>query len=229
MIEDPPLLIVRRRFERPSRELIAKVTGTPTGYIVDALDGRAALDAGIKPLPGTPASFCGPALTCDNGPADNLALFGAVATAEPGDVILAATDSFRATAVTGDLLLGMAKNRGVAAFVTDGMVRDQPGIVAVGLPCFCAGVTPNSPVRNGPGTIGQRIVIGGVAVESGDLVVGDGDGVVVVPRAAFATLLARLDGVRKAEAVMEAKVKAGLGVPDFIQDLFDKGRVKEIE
>jgi hypothetical protein len=76
----------------------------------------------------------------------------------------------------------MLKNRGVLAFVTDGLVRDLPGLLAVGLPVYCAGLTPNSPVRNGPGTVGLPVVVGGVHVEAGDIVVADQDGVVIVPR-----------------------------------------------
>ena len=229
MIEDPPLLTVRRRFARPSAEQLQALTGVPTGYVVDAMNGRGALDARIKPIPATPMVFAGVALTCQCGPADNLALFGAVAQAARGDVILCATDGFTATSVTGDLLLGMARNRGVMAFVTDGMVRDTPGIQAVGLPCFAAGVTPNSPVRNGPGTVGLPIVIGGVAASSGDIVVADVDGVVVIPQAMIAVVIERLAGVRRAEAMMEAQVKAGLEVPGFIQALIDAGRFKEVE
>jgi len=229
MIEDPPLLTVRRRFARPSAEQLQALSGVPTGYVVDAMNGRGALDARIKPIPATPMVFTGVALTCHCGPADNLALFGAVAQAARGDVILCATDGFAATSVTGDLLLGMARNRGVMAFVTDGMVRDTPGIQAVGLPCFAAGVTPNSPVRNGPGTVGLPIVIGGVAASSGDIVVADVDGVVVIPQAMIAVVIERLAGVRRAEAAMEAQVKAGLEVPGFIQALIDAGRFKEVE
>ena len=229
MIEDPPLLTIRRRIVRPSAEQLRALSGVPTGYVVDAMNGRGALDARIKPIPGTPTAFTGVALTCHAGPADNLALFGAVAQAVPGDVILCATDGFTETSVTGDLLLGMARNRGVMAFVTDGMVRDTPGIQAVGLPCFAAGVIPNSPVRNGPGTVGLPIVIGGVAASSGDIVVADVDGVVVIAQAVTAAVITRLEGVRRAEATMEAQVKAGLEVPGFIQALIDAGRFKEID
>ena len=81
-------------------------------------------------------------MTCHCGPADNLALFGALATAQPGDILVAATDVFTATSVTGDLLLGMAKNRGLLGLVTDGLVRDLAGSLGVGLPVYCAGVTP---------------------------------------------------------------------------------------
>jgi 4-hydroxy-4-methyl-2-oxoglutarate aldolase len=112
--------------------------------------------------------------------------------------------------VTGDLLLGVARNRGVAGFVTDGCVRDLADLEALSLPVFAAGITPNSPGRRGPGTVGLPIVCGGVAVASGDLVVGDRDGVVIVPRARIAATAARLTQVRAAEAALSARVRAGL-------------------
>lgn len=228
MIKDPPLLTIRRDFPRPAAREVAAFAGVPTGYAIDAMGGRGALDYRIKPLAPADTVMVGVAFTCQCGPADNLALFGALAAAGPGDILVAATDSFTATSVTGDLLLGMAKNRGVAGFVTDGLVRDLVGVLGVGLPVYCAGVTPNSPVRNGPGTVGLPVVIGGAAVESGDLVLGDRDGVVIVPRGQIGQVLERLADVRAAEAALEAKVKAGLQVPDFIQAILDSDRVVEI-
>ncbi|MBM3626431.1 MAG: RraA family protein [Alphaproteobacteria bacterium] len=229
MIEDPPLLTVRRRFARPTRAQLDAFAGVPTGFVADAMNGRGALDARIKPIGRTPASFHGVAITCHAGPADNLALFGALAHGEPGDVMVCATDGFAETAVTGDLLLGMARNRGLAGFVTDGMVRDVPGIEAVGLPCFAAGVTPNSPVRNGPGTVGMPVVVGGVAVGSGDIVVGDGDGIVAVPFSAIEAVIARLVAVKAAEAALDAKVRGGLQLPNFIRAMMDAGRFREVD
>jgi len=229
MIEDPPLLTVRRRFARPTRAQLDAFAGVPTGFVADAMNGRGALDARIKPIGRTPASFHGVAITCHAGPADNLALFGALAYGEPGDVMVCATDGFAETAVTGDLLLGMARNRGLAGFVTDGMVRDVPGIEAVGLPCFAAGVTPNSPVRNGPGTVGMPVVVGGVAVGPGDIVVGDGDGIVIVPFAAIDAVAERLVAVKAAEAALDAKVRGGLQLPDFIRSMIDAGRFREVD
>ncbi|MEY4682471.1 MAG: RraA family protein [Alphaproteobacteria bacterium] len=228
MIEDPPLLTVRRRFARPTRAQLDAFAGVPTGFVADAMNGRGALDARIKPIGRTPASFHGVAITCHAGPADNLALFGALAYGEPGDVMVCATDGFAETAVTGDLLLGMARNRGLAGFVTDGMVRDVPGIEAVGLPCFAAGVTPNSPARNGPGTVGMPVVVGGVAVGPGDVVVGDGDGIVVVPFASIDAVVERLVAVKAAEAALDAKVRGGLQLPDFIRSMIDAGRFREV-
>jgi len=228
MIKDPPLLTLRRDFPRPDPAQVAAFAGVPTGYVVDALGGRGALDYRIKPLLPVAAPLVGVAVTCHCGPADNLALFGALAVARPGDILVAATDGFTATAVTGDLLLGMAQNRGLAGLVTDGLARDLAGIRAVGLPIYGAGLTPNSPVRNGPGTVGLPVVVGGVAVEAGDILIGDEDGVVAVPRGRIAAVLARLTQVRAAEAALQAKVKAGLQVPDFIQSILDSDRVVEV-
>jgi 4-hydroxy-4-methyl-2-oxoglutarate aldolase len=228
MIEDAPLLTIRRRYPRPSPTELAAFAGVPTGFVVDALGGSGALDHRIKPIGTSAPNFAGVALTCHAGPADNLAVFGALTVAQPGDVVLAAA-AFDAAAVTGDLLLGMLKNRGAIAFVTDGCVRDVAGIRAVGLPCFAAGVTPNSPARNGPGSVGLPIVIGGVAVDAGDIVVGDEDGVVIVPRAQIAATIARLPAIRTAEAAYDAKVKAGQTAPDFLAALVRDGRFREID
>jgi 4-hydroxy-4-methyl-2-oxoglutarate aldolase len=227
MIKDPPLLTIRRDFPRPTPADVAAFAGVPTGYAIDAMGGRGALDYRIKPLAPATSVMVGVAITCHCGPADNLALFAAMATARPGDILIAATDAFTATAVTGDLLLGMARNRGVAGLVTDGLARDLAGIIGVGLPAYCAGITPNSPARNGPGTVGLPVVLGGVSVESGDIVLGDNDGVVIVPRGEAGTVLKRLADVRAAEAALEAKVKAGLEVPDFVQAILASDRVIE--
>jgi 4-hydroxy-4-methyl-2-oxoglutarate aldolase len=226
MITDPPLLKIRRGFERPSADLLARFAGVPTGNLADAMGGRGCLDHRIKPL--LPAPLCGTAVTSGNGPADNLALFASLDVAWRGDVLVAATDAFHAAAIAGDLLLGMSRNCGVAGLVTDGLVRDIVGVLAVGVQVYCAGVTANSAVRNGPGTVGLPVVLGGVVVASGDIVVGDRDGVVIVPLAAAADVLARLAHVRGAEATREAQVRAGLLMPDNVRALLASERVTEL-
>lgn len=229
MIKDPPALKIRRTVPRPDPVLIDSLAGQPTGFVVDAMGGRGALDHRIKPLVPLTGVMVGIAVTCDCGPADNLALFGALSVAGPGDVLVAATDGFAHTAVTGDLLLGMARNRGIVGFVTDGLVRDMPGLRAVGLPCFAAGVTPNSPARTGPGTVGLPVVVGGVAIESGDIIIGDEDGVVVVPRARAEATVAALGGVRAAEATLDARVRQGLEIPEFVTAILASDRVVEVD
>ncbi len=86
----------------------------------------------------------------------------------------------------------------------------------------------NSPDRNGPGRVGLPVVLAGVHVAPGDIVVGDGDGVVIVPRAMAGEVIRALEAVRGAEAALEAKVKAGLEIPEFVRAILDSGRVLEI-
>jgi 4-hydroxy-4-methyl-2-oxoglutarate aldolase len=229
MIKNPSLLKIRKDFARPPSAELAAFANLQTGYAVDAMSGRGALDYRIKPLAPLTVPMVGVAITCHCGPADNLALFAALASAKPGDILVAATDGFTATSVTGDLLMGMARNLGILGLVTDGMARDLAGILGVGLPVFCAGLTPNSPVRNGPGTVGLPVVVAGVKIESGDILLGDNDGVVVIPRSEAAEVVKLLPGIRASEASLEAKVKAGLGVPDFIQSILDSDRVVELQ
>ena len=229
MLKDPPLLTIRRSFSRPSRELIAKLKGAQTGHIVDALQGRGALDYHIKPVDPEKAHFVGAALTCETGPSDNLAILATLVIAQPGDVVIAASDGFAATAVVGDNVAAMAKNKGVAAIVTDGMARDRDGIVPVGLPVFARGITPNSCVRSGPGKVGFPIVCGGVAVQAGDIVLGDRDGVVVIPQAELATVVARLDDIRRMEEETQAKIRAGMAHLDSIAQLLESDKTLYVD
>lgn len=229
MIEDPPILTIRRRFPRPTPEQVAALSGVPTGYVADCMDGRGALDARIAPIGSTPPSFCGVAVTCHAGPGDCLAVLAALDVIRPGDVVVAATDGFTGTAVAGDRLIGMARNGGAVGFVTDGCVRDVAGIEAGGLSCFARGTTPNSPANTGPGTVGLSVTVGGRRVASGDIVVGDRDGVVVVPFERINAVIGRLSRVRAAEAGLDEDVSGGLAVPAEIRALLDSDSVHEVE
>jgi 4-hydroxy-4-methyl-2-oxoglutarate aldolase len=122
----------------------------------------------------------------------------------------------------------MARNQGAVAFVTDGCVRDVPGIRDVGLPCFASGVTPNSPVKNGPGTVNLPVVLAGQTVAAGDIVIGDTDGVVIVPFDKIDAVITALEGIRAGEAALLARVAAGLGVPEWVEKLYRDGRVQDV-
>ena len=202
----------------------------PLGFLVDAMDGRGAMEHRIRLLEGFPeeSRLLGTALTCHCGPGDNLGLFGAVAEVQPGDIIVAATDSYEGTCLTGDLLMGMARNCKVAGLVTDGLVRDADGILHVGLPVFCRGVTPNSPVRNGPGNVGFPVVVGGVQVESGDIIAADSEGVVVIPQKELARVLQRIPEIQSAEKRTEQAVAEGLEMLDSVRELLNSDKVEYV-
>lgn len=210
------VLKAARRIARAEPGEIAPFADAPVGNIVDALGRTAAMSGDIKPVTSA-AAFAGTALTVDAGPRDNLACWAALRLAKPGDVLVISTGPHFDHSVCGDIMIGMARNAGLAAVVTDGMMRDQAGADAMGMPVFAAGVHPNSPQKNGPGSVGLPIVCGGVAVASGDIVCGDADGVVVIPAARRAEAESALAAVRKKEAEMEAAVAEGAKVPGWIE------------
>ena len=224
MIEEPPLLTIARNIQRPSPAEVERFRAIPTSFLCDAMSGDGALDWRIKPICMT--SLLGVALTCQCGPADVLPLKTAVAISQPGDVIVVATGGFTGTAVVGDLLLGVAKNRGAAGFVTDGLVRDRIDVEALQLPVYAIGVTPNSPHSKGPGSIGLPIVCGGRAIASGDIVIGDRDGIVVVPRGDIAEVLKNLERVKAAEAKASERVRAGSKNVEDVTPLTPDDRIR---
>jgi 4-hydroxy-4-methyl-2-oxoglutarate aldolase len=113
--------------------------------------------------------------------------------------------------------------------VTDGLVRDIAGLNAVGLPVFARGLSPNSPYKDGPGEIGAAVSIGGVIVHSGDLVVGDENGVVVVARTAAEGVAAAIREVETKEAMMDQWVKDGRTTPPWLDPILQGATVQYVD
>jgi len=211
-----PALTIRRSFPRPDPAHVQALTGVAVGWVVDAMGRQGALDHRIRPI-GNAATFTGVALAVRSRARDNLAAWAAIDHAVPGDVIVIETGDYEQASVVGDAWLGVARNKGVVACVTDGLVRDVDGIDAVGTPVFARGVSPNSPFKDGPGEIGLSVVIGGLAVHSGDVLVGDKNGVVVVPRERAAEIVARLAAVAAKEAEMDEAIRTGVKSATWVQ------------
>jgi 4-hydroxy-4-methyl-2-oxoglutarate aldolase len=228
MATSSPTLLVKRNFPRPSESLLARLRQAPTGWLVDANARRGALDHRIRPITRA-VRFCGVALTVHSRARDNLAPYAAIAFARPGDVLVCATDAYEEASVAGDILLGMAKNQGVIAFVTDGMVRDVEGLDGVGVPVFARGLTPNSPYKDGPGEIGLPITLGGITVNPGDVVAGDENGVVVVAREGLEGVAAALEEVKSKEAKMDELVRKGAKVPPWLEAAFAEKGVRYLD
>lgn len=230
MIEEPPVLIIRDKHVRPGAQQLMALKGTPTGFLADAMNGRGALPATIRHLsPGIlPTNLCGPALTCQCGPSDVLAVFAGLGEIQEGDIMVAATGQWDRSAVIGDRVMGMLRNAGGQGFITDGLVRDVAGINAVGLPVMSAGVSPNSPYASGPGEIGLPVQLGDISISSGDVIVSDDDGAVVIPFARLDDVIRELDKIRDLETSLDAAVRDGLIMPDSTRALLQSGRVKRI-
>jgi len=232
MIEEPPLLTINRATRRPTAAQIAAFQGVPTGFVNDAMFGQGALASVIRPLGEGRDLHCaaaGPALTVENRPGDLLPLLAALSQIRAGDIVMSTCAGYQGCASAGDRVAGMIRNNGATGLVTDGPMRDYDGIVGVGMPCWCTGLTPASPVGKGPGRIGLPIDMAGQRIETGDMVVADRDGVVIVPFARIDTVIKALDRVKTAEADLDAKVAEGLKLPSSIGDLLASDQVEYLE
>ena len=208
MIGDPPALVIKRPAERLDPAILAPFKMRSAAFVVDAMHGRGALDHRIRPLDPT-SRFCGMALTARAGACDNLAAIAALDLLQAGDVLVIAAQGFADAAVLGDNMARIAQKRGAVAVVTDGAVRDVDDIRAIGLPVFARAVTPNSAFANGPGEVGLRLSLGDVTIDTGDLVLGDADGVVVVSADRIEAVAVRLAEVAEREAELHARIENG--------------------
>ena len=221
-------ITINKKLSRPAAELVKPFSNIPTGYVVDVQGRRGALDCSIKPMFEFP-SIVGPAVTVQTVPDDNLAPYLAMDVLQAGDVLVIATGGWTGSSVIGDLIAGMFKNIGVAAIVTDGAVRDVAGLKQVGVPVFARGLTANSPQKNGPGSVGLEVSIGGVVIRSGDIIVGDRDGVVVLPQEKIPSALEGVQAVREKERKIEALIAEGLTKPDWVKEFLASDRVKYLD
>jgi regulator of RNase E activity RraA len=188
---------IRKDISRVAPALAEKALKYGSSLIADVAGRRGALNGRIQGL-ARGMKFAGPALTVEVRPGDNLMIHAALAIAKPGDVVIVDGGGYLSAALTGFLMVSQAKASGLAAFVLDGAHRDVEETCASGFPVFAAGSCPSGPTKGVGGKVNWPTSVGGVAVNPGDLVVGDSDGVVVVPlekvEEVLAGVQAKLDG-----------------------------------
>lgn len=177
----------------------------------DGAAGAGALPSWIVAL-SPAATVCGPALVVTVGRDDNSPMKQVPsAVAAPGTVLVVAGAGESRTAVLGDLVAADLIRAGIAAVVTDGLIRDSRAVAALGLPVWARGVTPVASRKDGVGSVGGTVVIGGVPVADGDLVVADADGVVIWPSASVPAYLEKADAKRQADDNRSGDAKAAGG------------------
>lgn len=187
--------------------------------IHEALGRAGAVDPAIKPLdPGT--CLVGRALTVDTAPADNLAVQQAVTLAQPGDVLVIDAKGYLDAGLWGDVLTHYAQHVGIAGIVVDGAVRDSNEIVRLGFPVFTRGICIRGTDKRNPGRINVPLVFAGTPVAPGDVIVGDCDGITVVPAADLDRAVtlgeqrAAKENLMREQIAADARLIDLLGLPD---------------
>lgn len=209
--------MIHCKYQRVLPAQIALAADMPSSIISDVSGRRGALDGRIMTkTPG--ARLCGPALTVEVRPGDNLMIHAALVVAQPGDVLVIDGKGCMSSALMGALMCAHAQAAGIAGVVIDGAVRDVAELRIGKLPVFACGSSPNGPTRGLAGRIGYPVAVGGVSVMPGDLVVGDDDGVVIAPREGLDQVLAAAALKIAAESQRLRDIEAGRLVYGWLED-----------
>jgi regulator of RNase E activity RraA len=187
--------------------LLDRFRGLATPNLADAMGRFNFMDAGMQSRTGLP--LCGLAVTVNARPADNLMIHKALQVASPGDIVVVNTCGNTTSAVFGELMCNTAVAAKLGGIVVDGAIRDVDGLAALGFPAFSRAVCAGGCDKDGPGEINVPISCGGTVVMPGDIVVGDRDGVAVVPRAQAEEVLSLVAALVQRETKRVAEIKAG--------------------
>ena len=207
--------------EQLPAELVDRFRAFETPDISDQLNRLYAVDPAIHCLTGPDHSLCGPVITVNVFPGDNLLVHKVLDIARPGDVVVINGHGPGTNAVLGDTICTKAQHRGIQGFIVDGMARDLTGIRKLDYPVYARGTTPVGPLHRGPGEINYPIACGGVVVNTGDLIVADNSGIVVIPRGIAMELSGRLQAQREEQAAYLESVERGVFSNAWVDEILD--------
>lgn len=217
-------MAVHKKFERPDTGLVKALGAFGTATLHEAYGKKGAMPFYIKPLyPGM--KVCGPALTVAVSPGDNLMIHYAMTLAQPGDVLVVDAKGFTEAGPWGDIMTTAAMVRGIAGLVIDGCVRDAETIREMGFAVFARGTSMKGTTKTLPGDVNVPITCASVPVYPGDIIVGDDDGVVVIPVAAAPAVLEQARERETGEDEKRRELKAGkttvelLGVDKLLKSM----------
>lgn len=209
-------------FDRVPDEVIAAWKTIPSAIAGDSMNRQQIMAARIKPLsPGT--ILVGQARCVDAVEGDNAAIHAAISLLEPGDVLVINGGGLENRALWGGILTKLAQRRKAAGVVLDGAVRDVAELKEGDFPVFAVAASPAGPTKGWGGTIDGSIACGGVSVQPGDLIIGDDDGVAVVPLARHEAVLKTAKERLAFEANVLERLQNGedtasiFGIPDIIE------------
>lgn len=204
-----PTCVMHPPIPMPDDQLIDRLRALSTAVVSDSF-GRWAGAPGILPLAGlrTPV-VVGPALTVRTRAGDNLLIHKALEVARPGEIVVVAGGGGTDRALVGDLIGHYAATKGVAALVIDGAVRDLSGLDAIGMPTFARGTCHLGPFKEGSGELRGAVAISGLTVQDGDIVVGDEDGIAVIPRDRLTEIVEAAEAMEASERKQNAAIAEG--------------------
>ncbi|WP_369824699.1 4-carboxy-4-hydroxy-2-oxoadipate aldolase/oxaloacetate decarboxylase [Pigmentiphaga sp. NML080357] len=196
--------------DRPTPEQLRQAAQLPSSTLHEAAGKIGALPSAIKPVHPS-FRICGPAVTVQSPPADNLWLHRAIVAAQPGDVLVVHVGGHYEAGYWGEVMSQAARARGLAGLVIDGCVRDGAILERFGFPVYARGLCIRGTGKDfeARGWINAPTLFNDVVVHPGDLIVGDTDGVVAIPRTRIDEVLAKARQREEDEARIIERLAAG--------------------
>ena len=205
---------IEPRVAGPAADLVTAFRDIPVAVAGDCM-GRSIGAIGLRPYHGRMSTvLCGPAVTVRVRPGDNLMIHKALMMVEPGDVLVIDGGGDLTQALVGGLMRTTTLAKKLGGLVIDGAIRDLLEWAEEGMPIFARGHTHRGPSKEGPGEINIPIACAGLAVQPGDLMLGDADGVIAIPSADVAALLPAVRAHLAKEAKIRASNAAGSSDPE---------------
>jgi regulator of RNase E activity RraA len=193
---------------RVSPDVVRKFKPLPVANISDCMSRLTAGGPRLRPYHAG-GVLAGPAFTVKTRPGDNLMVHKALDIAAPGDVVVVDAGGELTNSIVGEIMISYAINRGIAGIVINGSIRDSDALRGLDFPVFAAGVTHRGPYKSGPGEIGRTIAIDGMVIEPGDLIIGDGDGLLCIAYDEVEEVYQAAFAKKKAEDKILSDLKAG--------------------
>ncbi|AZG09962.1 RraA family protein [Pigmentiphaga sp. H8] len=192
----------------PPAALCERFRGIPTPNISDSLGKTSPAGTALKPL-HRGGAMIGPAVTVRLPPGDNLMVYKAIAAARPGDVLAVDAGGMLEQAIVGEIMTSWARQRGLAGIIIHGAVRDIDCIAESEFPVYACGYTHRGPYKDGPGELNIAISLDGMVVEPGDLLVGDRNGVIAIPRRQLEEVADAARAIQQREERLVAQIADG--------------------
>lgn len=220
---------IKKNISRPDRKLVEAFRNIPVANIDDCMGRIASLDTGLRPINASPLLGVAFTVRCPAG--DNLMFHKALDMAQPGDILVIAAGGSMSRSLCGEIMASYAKSRGIAGFIIDGCIRDRDELAAfTDFPVYARGVIANGPYKNGPGEINFPVAVGNQVICPGDILVGDGDSILVIRPEEAEELARQAAALHVKEEGQLTAIRSGEGFPrPFVDQILEQIGVEYVD
>jgi len=215
---------INKLVDRPSKDIISQLSKFGVAMIADSMGRYGAMKPYIRPV-ASGMRIAGPAFTVQTYRSDNLMIHIALELAQEGDILIVDSGEVTNAGLWGELMTTMALKKKLGGIVTDGAIRDSEEIIGSKFPVFSKSISPLGGFKESLGSVNVPISCGGVVVDPGDIIIGDDDGVAVIPKNKAEEILKTCEETLKKEQLVIEGIENGrtlfelLGLPEKLQKL----------